>query len=828
MSTLNVPYFSEGADEFLQLAGADWDLLRRMFVPHYYTREVGLSDDTEPDEAYQHFIEHGIQSEVSPSPLFQPHVYEAQERVFQGKKASGDFSSANMPAIVRWLKHPRRSHIVPTVRFDKTYYLCAYPDVAANAKSPFEHFVLNGIWEGRRPHPLFDPPWYARVVGLTDQHEHLPPYLHFLIIGYAQGLPPAQILTPILADRQGNCTVYLDNIDSLFAASSEWLSEYSAQQFEVLISLFVPHRFHHRDVSSDNADGITQLIQFLKTGASRGESPGPFFEPDKYRENARAAGLPLSCSANALFHFLKEGIKAHIVPNAIFDEALYLEKNPDVASSSIWGFAHFIIHGIYEGRRIDNRPMLTIADEQTKALQNWRCFWAAHSDLSDLTHVYLNDDSLSAAQQRMTTVLESKIFNVIYQRALSLDPSVGELEQIREFLVPPIHDPLALVHQNLRARFPATHYDTIVCVPWIRMGGADLVAGLLCGALRALRPEDRILLLRTDQPHLDRPDWLPDTIDIVGISDLFTNLPQQGAQHLLHSAFLGLAPKRIFNVNSRLCWTTFKRFGERLSRQVYLYAYFFCWDQTPSGVRVGYPSEFYTDTARFLMAVFTDTDYLKSELVRIYDPPPAMRDRIIPLYSPTRSTTADPVVAVAGVDSAATRPRPLVLWAGRLDRQKRFDLLVSIARKMPHVDFRCWGAALLDAPPDLSDLPANVKMERPFHSFNELPLDRADAWLFTSAWEGMPTILIELGAYGMPVVASAVGGVSELVNEETGWPVDAIDDTDDYVTALSSALAAPEERVVRARRLQQRVRSRYSQYAYQRTIYHVLTRETLQ
>jgi glycosyltransferase involved in cell wall biosynthesis len=134
---------------------------------------------------------------------------------------------------------------------------------------------------------------------------------------------------------------------------------------------------------------------------------------------------------------------------------------------------------------------------------------------------------------------------------------------------------------------------------------------------------------------------------------------------------------------------------------------------------------------------------------------------------------------------------------------------------MPHVTFDAWGAALMDKAPDLSDMPANVTLRRPFASMGELPLDEADGWLYTAAWDGLPTLLIELAMAGMPIVASAVGGVPELITPETGWPVTEVDDVDAYVRALKQLIAQPEERVRRAGALQTLAGERHRAAAYE-------------
>ncbi len=49
-------------------------------------------------------------------------------------------------------------------------------------------------------------------------------------------------------------------------------------------------------------------------------------------------------------------------------------------------------------------------------------------------------------------------------------------------------------------------------------------------------------------------------------------------------------------------------------------------------------------------------------------------------------------------------------------------------------------------------------------------LSAADGYLMSSAWEGMPNVLLEAGAVGVPIVATSVGANPQLVQEgKTGW-----------------------------------------------------------
>ena len=167
-----------------------------------------------------------------------------------------------------------------------------------------------------------------------------------------------------------------------------------------------------------------------------------------------------------------------------------------------------------------------------------------------------------------------------------------------------------------------------------------------------------------------------------------------------------------------------------------------------------------------------------------------------------------------------------MLWAGRFDLQKRFDLVVEIARLRPDLEICAWGKPVLhDIDLDLDDLPPNIRLMGVYDGFDQLPLDDVDFLLYTSGWDGIPNVVLEGAQSGIPIVASAVGGVPEVVTPETGYPVVDTDDPAAYVAAIEQLLSEPAAATRRSALLREQVHELFDADNYRATIARLLDSE---
>jgi glycosyltransferase involved in cell wall biosynthesis len=366
----------------------------------------------------------------------------------------------------------------------------------------------------------------------------------------------------------------------------------------------------------------------------------------------------------------------------------------------------------------------------------------------------------------------------------------------------------------VRRRFPAGA-DQMILLPWLQFGGAERVgiwhheaaeaAGLVSVLVTADDPEQSVHHARHADRVLNLPALLRDEFGAdfatlgpqtrIGILAEVVAALRPGVLHLIHS-YTGYAALADPLAGPRL---------RAAAGRIHVSA--FCPHIYPNGAYDGY-FRFIPDICHFVDRFVFDNSWYRDEIAGRYALPAAQA-----------TVLRYPVERIEPVDPGRTGAGNRVLWASRLDAQKNPGIVARIARRLPMLEFHLWGSEVLgDTAIDWAAMPPNVRRCGPFAAPSELPLDEVIAFLYTSRFDGMPNILLEVGARGVPIVTPRVGGVADYLGETWMFYTGDPDDLESYVAHLAMLHRSPELRRFAGERLIATARAERSVAAFRAAV----------
>ena len=469
--------------------------------------------------------------------------------------------------------------------------------------------------------------------------------------------------------------------------------------------------------------------------------------------------------------YLRNGAHAINNPDINFSMREYLARYPEKRKNR----THPYLAWLRDGRRAGE-----IADPAPEVEKMAYVLNVSRDELVD-TLVERRTD----LQQRLRTGTLGKM----WARAAEVDPLVGGAwpESSRPALLPlvgitAVKQMAALRLSQLEAGYRRAR--VLLVVRSSRWGGGRRMEGHIAHALAGEVAPEEIVVIYSDESGASPSGRFPEGVRQVDFAAHTADLVAEWQEHTLVMLLRSFQAESIVNINSGMLHRAMRAYGNALAVTERLFPIFFCNEQSQIGNWYGWPSSQFYRVFDRVTNVVTDSEYLAQWFDDVYQLDARSREKIRVLNTPV-----DPTLPVVRPDSSS-RPsdRPTVFWAGRWDRQKKIDLVLEIARLMPDVEFRMWGESVLQRP-TLDLRPDNVKVEGKYEAFTDLNLGEADVWLYTSAWDGVPTLLLEVAMTGVPIVGSLVGGTGEVLSEGDAWPIAEIDDAGAYVKAIREVLA---------------------------------------
>jgi len=555
----------------------------------------------------------------------------------------------------------------------------------------------------------------------------------------------------------------------------------------------------------------TLVARARRNRRPRGEDPDYDLVADHFDDVAYLLQVPQiqgRADVDPVAHFLDQGADAVGQPDVSFSTKSYVERHPRIARSGRAPYVEWLREGRAAGRVGDPAPRI----DRTAALLG----------LEPADLVERLADTRADLQQR----LRHGVLGEMIAKAAEIEPMIAATwpETTRPKVAPlvpgPTLDQMAVLDDCHRA---AGHRRArvVIAINRPRWGGGRRIEGHVAHALaETIDPAD-IVVVHTDETGRTPPGRFPEGVREVDFAAAATRLGPAAAQRTLVELLRSFRADTILVVNSLLLYDAMASYGQALAQTERIVPVFFCNEQDEVGRWYGFPLRNLYRTWELTAGVVTDSEHFADWLQETYQVPPDQRDRFHVLRAP-----ADPTIPVAAAPSTEPTRRPTVFWAGRWDRQKRIDVVLATARALPEVDFRMWGESLLAADHALADIPDNVHLQGPYARFGDLDLSEADLWLYTSAWDGVPSLLLEVAMTGLPIVATVVGGTGEIVSAADGWPIDEAGDPAAYVTAIREILADPTAARRRGLALRERVLAERTTVAYAEDVRRLLLRDT--
>ena len=161
-----------------------------------------------------------------------------------------------------------------------------------------------------------------------------------------------------------------------------------------------------------------------------------------------------------------------------------------------------------------------------------------------------------------------------------------------------------------------------------------------------------------------------------------------------------------------------------------------------------------------------------------------------------------------------SRP-PILINVSRFDEQKGHRYLIGALAEMKDTDWNLWLVGEGSLLPDIKKMAKESGLNgrvRFWGNRNDVPelLARADIFVFPSLWEGLGIALLEAGAVGLPIVATAVGGIKDILQDNKNALLVAPENEADLGAAIKWMIEHPEKALFLGKEAQKMVKEKYT------------------
>ena len=358
--------------------------------------------------------------------------------------------------------------------------------------------------------------------------------------------------------------------------------------------------------------------------------------------------------------------------------------------------------------------------------------------------------------------------------AATLDPEIDPVKisnSANYSPIPPLSHWGWHLEQFYRLLGGRSNFQDVIILPWLKPGGAEKYILQIIDAIESRSSTQGVLVLTGEPAHTH--EWVSRLPPGSVFLDVYNSFPMLSESDCMAMVVRGLLS--VTNKNARLhlkpsifSEQLMNSYASVLSESLNIIYYRFCdnsvlWNEQYFKDKSGI--SFLRRHLGSINKIINDCDYISTQDATVFY---KIKEKSKTIYA-----YCDSEIKIKISSTIKNR----LLWASRISHQKRpeviFEISKTLSKKFPKVMIDVYGNIEHGyKEEDFSNF-ENISYKGSFDGLNSLPLIEYDALIYTSYFDGLPNILLEALAAGLPVIAADVGGISELIIDgETGLLVE--------------------------------------------------------
>lgn len=341
------------------------------------------------------------------------------------------------------------------------------------------------------------------------------------------------------------------------------------------------------------------------------------------------------------------------------------------------------------------------------------------------------------------------------------------------------------IYLELAREIKNKKFDYVFIVPWVVRGGADKVMFNYVRALHELYGWN-VMIITT----LPADNWwneeLPDYVDFVDFGNKTIFLSPEQQETLFTRIIVQTRCKRLHIINSEFGYNWVRKHLGLLCDDYKLNTSLFCGEFIPGTDLKGmfsYDDPYLLNIYEKVENIFTDN---KTIIKKSVEHNGFGGEKFRVHYQPVED-----IKVVKPKKGLVEKGRLRILWASRVVPTKLPNLVVKIGKKLDPEKFQIdvYGEKSEEIRGDIFSDIASINYKGAFNGFSSIRTEEYDVLLYTALDDGVPNVILEATAAGLPIIASNDGGVGEFIkNDKTGLLIKDYLNPEAYVDVIKNVL----------------------------------------